>query len=138
MAVIPYLTFKGNCREAMSFYAEVFGTELEMIMTAGEMPDWEAPDEVKDLIAHCSFRVAGGEIYASDMLMGEIGDMDGMSVMVSLPDKAAAKDAYDKLSAGGEVSMEFQETFWSPGFGTFRDKYGTPWMISTDMAEGNA
>jgi PhnB protein len=33
----PYLTFNGNCKEAMNFYKEIFGRELSM-MTAGESP----------------------------------------------------------------------------------------------------
>ena len=117
MSVVPYLTFNGNCREAMTHYAKIFGTELEMIMTAAEMPDFDPPPEEADKIAHCSFRVAGGEIYASDMIMGKIGPMDGFSVMVNLPDIDQARAAYDALVDGGEVGMECQETFWSPGFG---------------------
>ena len=33
----PYLTFNGNCKEAMGFYKEIFGGELSL-MTAGKSP----------------------------------------------------------------------------------------------------
>jgi hypothetical protein len=37
---------------------------------------------------------------------------------------------FDQLSAGGRVVMPFNETFWSPGFGSVIDKFGVPWMIN--------
>ncbi len=35
MAVGIYLIFNGNCREAVEFYSEVFGTASDEIMTFG-------------------------------------------------------------------------------------------------------
>ncbi|WP_206528073.1 hypothetical protein [Marinitoga sp. 38H-ov] len=32
MIIIPYLNFKGNCEEAMNFYAKVFGGEITYLM----------------------------------------------------------------------------------------------------------
>ena len=135
MSVIPYLTFRGNCREAMSHYADVFGVEFDMMMTGSEMPDFDAPRELADHIAHCSFTVNGGEIYASDDFTGSVRDMDGVSVMLTFPDAAEAGRVFDRLLDGGEVGMPFAETFWSPGFGALKDRFGTSWMISTDMPE---
>ena len=135
MSVIPYLSFRGNCREAMTWYADVLGTEIEMMMTGAEMPEFDAPPELADRIAHCSLRIAGGEIYASDDFTGSVRDMDGVSVMLTFPDAAEARRVFDRLLDGGEVGMPFAETFWSPGFGALKDRFGTSWMISTDMPE---
>lgn len=138
MSVIPYLTFKGTCHAAMTFYADVFGTKIDMIMKAGEMPDYPVPDEQKDLIAHASIKVAGGEIYASDALMGKTSAMAGCSILVTLPTKSESQAAFDKLAHGGTVQMPMQTTFWSPAFGTLQDQFGTHWMISCeDEAEAN-
>jgi PhnB protein len=30
------------------------------------------------------------------------------------------------------VQMEFQKTFWSPGFGMCIDKFSVPWMVNTE------
>ena len=38
MPVDIYLNFNGNCREAVEFYAKVFGTEKPRIQTFGEAP----------------------------------------------------------------------------------------------------
>ncbi len=132
MSVIPYLTFNGTCREAMTFYADVFGTQIDMMMKASEMPDFPVPPGKEDQIAHCNIKVGGGEIYASDAIMGDDEPMAGCSVMVSLPSNAECKAAFDKLTSGGTTTMPFQPTFWSAGFGTVTDKFGTKWMISSE------
>ena len=132
MAIIPYLTFGGTCHAAMTFYADVFGTEIDMMMRAGEMPDFPVPDDKKDLIAHMNIKFAGGELYASDAIMGEASVMAGASVMVALPTKDAAETAFNKLAEGGEITMPFAAMFWAEGFGTLIDRFGIHWMISTD------
>ncbi len=38
MGVAPYVNYNGNCREAVEFYAKVFGTGAPRIMTVGEAP----------------------------------------------------------------------------------------------------
>ena len=136
MSVIPYLRFQGTCRAAMTFYAEVFGTPIDMIMTAADMPDYPVPDNQRDLIAHASMKIADGELYASDDFQGNAGAMAGCSVMVSLPTNTASQDAFDKLSVDGTVTMAFQPTFWSAGFGTLTDRYGTHWMVSSQQEPG--
>lgn len=134
MSVIPYLTFQGTCREAMTFYADVFDTKIDMIMTAGEMPDVPVPPGTEDLVAHCNIKVAGGEIYASDAIMGDGAAMAGCSVMVSMPGTAACKAVFDALSDGATIDMPFEPTFWAAGFGTLTDRFGTKWMISSEEA----
>ena len=132
MPVIPYLTFDGTCLEAMTFYAEVFGTEIDTMMRASEMPDFPVPDDKKDLIAHMNIKFEGGEVYASDAIMGKASPMAGCSVMVNMADKSDGEAAFNKLAAGGTIQMPYQATFWSAGFGTLVDRFGTHWMISTD------
>jgi PhnB protein len=38
--------------------------------------------------------------------------------------------AFTKLSKGGKVTMELQETFWSPRYGMLTDKFGIDWQFS--------
>ena len=48
--IITYLTFDGNAREAMSFYAEALGGKLD-IMTAGDSGQPSSSDEA-DRVMH--------------------------------------------------------------------------------------
>ena len=39
------------------------------------------------------------------------------------------KGLFDKLAYNGEVTMAFEKTFYSDGFGMLVDRFGTPWMV---------
>ena len=132
MPVIPYLTFPGTCRAAVTFYASVFDAKIDTMMEGHEMPDFPVPTGMENHIAHCSITIAGGEIYASDTFMGTPENMSGCSVMAAMPDTAHCKSVFEKLAVGGEVTMPFQATFWSAGFGTLKDQFGIKWMISSE------
>lgn len=53
---------------------------------------------------------------------------------VSVP-LGGARRIFDALAEGGRVTMPFEATFWSPGFGMAVDRFGTRWMVN---AEGPA
>ena len=74
----------------------------------------------------------------SDLIMAT-GDMPDRNVtpastyiMATLPSRDAAATAFDRLAEGGEVQMAFARTFWSDGFGSLRDRWGTLWAISAE------
>ena len=62
--------------------------------------------------------------------------MQGIQVNYAvIEDTAEAKRVFDALAEGGTVSLPVGPTSWSPMFGMCTDRFGTPWMISTDPAE---
>ncbi|KJE33607.1 3-demethylubiquinone-9 3-methyltransferase [Thalassospira sp. HJ] len=133
MKVISYLNFDGNCRPAMEFYQSVLGGELIAVPygdtpMAGDMPD------MADKMAHACLVGDGWNIMASDCPPGNFEAMKGMNISIHAPTAAKAREYFDGLAVGGTVIMPFEETFWSKGFGLVNDKFGTPWMINTDMA----
>lgn len=135
MTFHPYLNFPGNCREAFTFYQEVFGGDLEL-MTVGEMPSEEPlPEEVSQLIMHASLTTPEGDsLMASDSQPDHTGPMQFMYVNWNTEDQAKAQRVWDALVEGGTVEMPLGETFWSPCFGVCVDRFGTPWMINVDPA----
>ncbi len=73
MAVDVYINFNGNCREAVEFYAEVFGTEKPKIMTFGETPpnpEFPLPEEAKNLVMHTRLNISGSNVMFSDVFPG--------------------------------------------------------------------
>ena len=52
--------------------------------------------------------------------------------MLTFPTTERGREVFQALAQGGSIRMDYQQTFWSPGFGTLTDRYGTHWMISTD------
>ena len=132
----PYLFFNGTCRAAMEHYAEVFGAEIEAMMAYADLPPsegMEVPADRADWIMHATILWPdGGSLMASDTISADQPRMEGNSISMALPDVAAARAAFDRLADGGEIGMPFGPTFWTPGFGTLRDRFGTRWMITTD------
>ncbi len=62
-----YLTFNGNCRDAMTFYKDCLGGELSF-QTIGESPLAEKmPPQMKECILHSMLITDGFVIMGSDM-----------------------------------------------------------------------
>jgi len=40
------------------------------------------------------------------------------------------EEVFNKLAAGGKVTMPLQKQFWGAKFGMLVDKFGTGWMLS--------
>ena len=133
MQPIPYLFDNGTCEEAFDFYGQVFGSSPEYMRVAGSPMESELPKADAHKIMHASLAVGSGEIYGSDNLGPEPDPaMAGCNVMVSLADVDTARRHFDALSEGGEVRMPFEPQFWTAGFGSFTDRYGIRWMVTTD------
>ena len=133
MTIAPYLSFNGQCAEAMNFYAEVFdGTDLAL-MRYGDQP-MEGMEAMADRIMHSDLKIDGAWLMASDSPMGQDQAAGNVSVMHDPADVESGKRKFDRLAEGGEVTMPFQQTSWSPGFGMLRDRFGIHWMFSTQGA----
>lgn len=136
MQPTPYLFFNdGLCREAMTFYADVLGGEMGMVMTGADMPpEFPIEDRMKDWLIHSEVDFDGGKLMGSDSVMAPSQPMAGVAVMVSLPTKDAAEIAFKRFAESGTVTMPFEPTFWSAGFGMVTDKYDVQWMVTCDDA----
>lgn len=135
MKINPYLIFDGNCEEAFKRYAEVFGGKLPMLMRFSDAPDGgQVPAEFKSRVMHVRLDVGDQVLMGSDNCppMPYEGTK-GASVSLNVDSKAEAKRIYDALSAGGQVTMELQQTFWAAAFAMFTDRFGVPWMINCEQ-----
>ena len=112
--IIPYLTFSGNCREAMTFYQECLGGELDLI-TVGESPMADQmPTEMKDSILHANLRKGDLALLGSDMVSEEGLDRgNGLSIMLDCESEAEMRRYYDKLAEGGQREYPIENTFWA-------------------------
>jgi len=136
MTVNVYLNFNGNCREAVEFYAESFGTEKPEIMTFGEMPSkpgFTLPEEAKDLVMHTRLKICGSTVMFSDVFPGSPYKLGNhISLAVVSKDMDEVKSVFAKLKEGGTVTMDLQQTFWSECYGQIKDQFGIEWQLSYD------
>ncbi|MEO8854991.1 MAG: VOC family protein [Ginsengibacter sp.] len=126
-----YLTFNGNCREAMTFYQKCLGGELTL-QTIGESPLSEKmPHKVKEYILHSTL-INGSLIMMATDCVREEGLINGNSVSLCLncSSEKEIKSLYEKLSAGGKANHPLEDTFWGALFGDLTDKYGNSWLLN--------
>ncbi len=125
-----HLCFPGNCREAMTFYAEVTGGRLEALIAYGETPAArDTPPERHDRIIHASLNVRGRRLMGADMDGDGYQAPRGAQVHLEYDGLGLAEAVFNRLAEGGEVTMPFGATFWAQGFGMLTDRFGVPWMI---------
>jgi PhnB protein len=136
MGFMPYIHFDGTCAEAMGFYARVFGADDLQMMRYAEAPGATGPDTGR--IMHSQFSAQGGVLMASDFPPGHGQPQQAMSVMIDPAGVAEAEALFDRLAEGAAIIMPFGPTFWSPGFGMLKDRFGTHWIIGARPAEGPA
>jgi PhnB protein len=131
--ITPYLFFGGRCEEALAFYRQALGAEVEMLMRYNESPEPPPPGMLpagfEKKVMHASFRVRGIPLMASDGC-GEKPSADAFRLALSLPTEADARRAFDALADGGSVQLPLTKTFWSPCFGMLTDRFGIGWMVT--------
>lgn len=139
MKIIPSLSFNGQCREAFEFYARVLGGEIIAAMpySAGP-PDMPVGPQYSDWLMHAWLQIGDEAIMGADMDKDWAPNIDkpknGFDVALHTDDVEQARAWFEGLSEGGKVMMPFQATFWSPGYGSFIDRFGIPGMVNTNGA----
>ena len=130
MKMIPYLSFNGNCREALTFYAELFGSTKENFMPWNEEAIANIPEATTDHIMHGDINIKGIVIAGSDQFGDMYSSGGNVSLMMELDDLSDAEEKFTALADGGQIYMPFAETFWADGYGFCMDRFGIQWQIN--------
>ena len=130
-AINAYLTFNGKCREAMTFYKECLGGELN-IQTIGESPmASHMPAQMKEHILHATLTRGDMVLMGSDMVSEDgLKKGNAVSMALSLNSEEEIRNCYRKLSQGGNANHPLEDTFWGALFGDLTDKYGNHWILN--------
>lgn len=138
MILHPYLFFTNTTRQAMTFYQDVLGGELD-IMGADDAPhgdNWPAAVP-PDFVVHAALVFSDGSmIMASDDPTGDGGGVRGAALHLTFDTEAEVRRVFEAFTDGGEVTMPLEPTFWAPLFGAVTDRFGVSWMISLPGSEG--
>jgi PhnB protein len=134
----PYISFNGNAREAMGFYATVFGGEPQL-MTFSTYE--QEPSPLSDKIMHGSLETPSGfALMGADTPPGggEFERGNAMSVSVSGDDDAELHGYFDKLADGGNITVPLEKQMWGDVFGMVTDKFGITWLVNIAEPGGGA
>ena len=129
--VKPYLNFNGNCEEAINYYKDCLGGEVEFMQRYGDSP--MGGEGMNDKILHTQVKIGDSIIMASDNPPGQPSTSgSNISLAIGTDDVAKAETMFDKMAEGGEITMPMQETFWAERFGMLTDKFGINRMFNCD------
>jgi PhnB protein len=126
----PYVNFRGNAREAMEFYKDVFGGELN-ISTFADLHASSDPSEDTQVM-HAELKAPNGiTLMAADVPNRmEYRPGSNFSISLSGDDEILLRGYFDKLAAGGSISMQLEKATWGDTFGMCADKFGVSWLVN--------
>jgi PhnB protein len=130
---IAYLSFDGNCAEAMRFYEQALGGKLEVLMSGAESPiAAQMPKEFAHRILHARLVLpGGGMLFAGDAPAHvPYEGIKGVAIAVDYERVETAEKVFSTLAAGGKVTMPMQSAFWAKRWGMLVDRFGTPWIVN--------
>jgi PhnB protein len=126
----PYLSFKDNAKEAMTFYQSVFGGEL----TSSTFADFQASEDPaeQDKWMHSMLEAPGGmTLMGADTPNSmDYQPASGFSVSLSGDDETTLRGYWEQLSDGGTVVMPLEKAPWGDTFGMCVDRFGISWLVN--------
>lgn len=128
----PYLTFNGNCAEAMNFYKECLGGELTL-QKVGDSPMAAHMPNKKDSVMHSALKSGNMVLMASDMMLkGEFKQGNSVTLTISGGTPEEIKELFAKLAVGGKIGQPLQEAFFGL-YGDLTDKFGVMWAFQAEL-----
>jgi PhnB protein len=131
--IYSYLTFSGNCREAMQFYKQCLGGKLQL------QTIWESPlsarmsKKMKACILHAVLVSGNLVLMGTDMVMDEgLEKGNAVSLLLQCKSGKELRNYYQKLSDGGTPTHPPEKTFFGALMGNLTDKYGNHWLLHFD------
>ncbi len=126
----PYLHFRGDAREAMTFYHSVLGGDL-LLTSFQEAGMPVGPDE-GELIMHGHLSTSAGmNLMGADTPASiESGPIGGITMSLSGDDIETLTEYWQALSDTGTIEIPFEVAPWGAKYGQCTDRFGVAWMIN--------
>ena len=133
MQLSPYLSFKGDCEAAFTFYEQCLGGQLGAIFRyAGTSLAHQVPAGWEDKVMHGSLTLGGLVLMGADVAPEGYEAPRGFSLSMQIESTAGAERIFHELARDGTVNMPLEKTFWAERFGMVVDRFGIPWLINCE------
>ncbi|WP_444946789.1 VOC family protein [Microbulbifer sp. VTAC004] len=132
MEPIIYLTFNGNCLEAMTHYAETLGGKIWGTLLNADAPNPESRmPGGDDMVMNMAMTLGSATLMASDNSREMYEKPQGFRIFIPPKSLREFDRIYNVFSKEAKaIDMAPVETFWAERFALLTDKYGTPWMLN--------
>ena len=136
MQMNPYLSFKGECEAAFTFYEQHLGGQLGAIFRYGGSPmAGDVPPEWADKIMHGSMTLGDQTVMGGDVAPDRYEGPRGFSLSLQIKSEAEAERIFQALARDGRVVVPLEKTFWAARFGMVVDQFGIPWLINCEGSD---
>ena len=136
MQINPYLSFKGDCEAAFSFYGRCFGGTIGAIIRyAGSPMSAQMPPDWQDKVMHGSVTVGALELMGGDVAPAQYEASKGFALTIATKSTSEAERIFRELAEGGRVTVPLDRTFWAARFGMVVDRFGIPWMVNCEGSQ---
>jgi PhnB protein len=131
--LVNYLNFDGDARDAMTFYHQCLGGDLNIQTFKDARMDSHGGSE--DRVIHANLMRKGGAfLMASDTMPGTpYKQGNNFSINIECDSVAEEETLFAALGEGGKVTMPLQDTFWNARFGMLTDRFGVSWMFNCEL-----
>lgn len=128
----PYLSFSGDCTEAMTFYRDCLGGELT-IQTVGDSPAAAGfPAEVHNQVLHSMLVSDRIVLMAADAVDGSaVTPGSNVTLCLNSGTRDEIKALFAKVAEGAAITTPVQEEFFGL-YGALTDKFGIRWMFQAE------
>ena len=131
MKLSLHIDFNGQCREAFSYYAQLFNGIVGVMLAYKDTPAGAHVDSVwGDKIVHANVAFQGIEISGADVKSDQYNRPAGFYLLMNLSSEEEVHSAFLALAANGAVILRPQKTFWSPCYAIVIDQFGVPWKLN--------
>jgi PhnB protein len=129
----PYLHFPGTAREALGFYAAVFGGTVRLYTFA----EFGRTDGPGDAVAHGQLEEGPVALFAADATQGEpVVRCEGLMLsLLGTATSAVLRTWFTGLAEGGRVVDDLTRRPWGAHDGQVVDRYGLHWLIGFEGDE---
>ena len=129
----PYISFHGNCEEALHFYKKCFGGEIIFVQYYRDSPDGSMSELFKDKVMHSEFKSGPIHFMACDVSADNKGrKINAVTFILAFGDPQEQQIIFNALADGGEIQLLLEETFWETISGMVTDRYGVQWILNCE------
>lgn len=133
-APMVYVLFPGTAREALTFYAGVFGGELSL-HTNGDFGSGGPPDAIAHGVLDGVVTLAAADAGGQEKSV----QLEGLMLsLLGTAEPGVLHQWFDQLADGGRIVDPLMPKPWGASDGQVRDRYGLHWLIGYEPADGPA
>ncbi|WP_179354479.1 VOC family protein [Winogradskyella vidalii] len=129
MKVQAYLSFQGNCQEALNFYSELFDAKIINRHTYEDRAI-DVPSSYRGKLQHAELKGKHVHFMAYDVSPDTpLNSGSQIHMSIDATSEKEGKILFESLSAGGKLHHDFREREWGY-YGRCTDQYGIGWMVN--------